>query len=361
MNLKEYSKYFFVIYIVIIIAIVALMIKPIFSTLLLSILISIMFLPVYKKLLRKTKKRNLSAAITILLIIIAIILLVIIPTSLFIKLLSQEVFWKSYIDLKLRLNAATILGSCSESDLICQINTKITGLYQQPAMREAIDNALDDMLLKGTAFVSSVILQLPNLLLHLFIMLFSSFFIIRDFDYLAERAQKLIPLSSYYTHKLTNKIKITLNSIVYGSIVVAIAQGFVATLGYFILGVDNAILFGVLTAFVAFIPYIGTMLVWGLLALKKILVGYAIGNSYEVLTGIILFLYGAFVISVVDNILKPKLIGTKANVHPLLILIGIVGGAYLFGLPGLLLGPIIMALFDSVVTFYEEVKHSETK
>ena len=334
------------------------MIKPLFSTLLLSILISIMFLPVYKKLLRKTKKRNLAAAITITLIIIAITLLVIIPTTLFVKLLSQEVFWKSYIDIKLRLNAATAVDYCVNNDLICEISSKVSNLYEQPLLRQAIDSALDDLLVKGTGFVSNIILELPNLLLHLFILLFSSFFIIRDFDYLSERVQKLVPLSAHHTTRLANKIKTTLNSIVYGSIVVAIAQGFVATVGYFVLGVNNAILFGVLTAFVAFIPYVGTTLVWGILALKKIIVGYALGNSFEVITGIILFLYGAFVISVVDNVLKPKLIGNKANIHPLLILIGIVGGAYIFGIPGLIIGPIIMAIFDSIVTFYEEVKNS---
>lgn len=355
MDIKEYPKYFFTFYIVLIIVLVAIMIYPLFSSIIIAILLSIMFLPMYKRLFLRVKNKNIAAGITIATLTILLIILIILPASLLVKMLSQDYIWKTYVDVKLKLNAASFT-SCGIEDLTCQASAKLYQLYEQPGVKRAIDNAMDSVLSHGTTFVSDVLLSIPSFLLQLFVMLFTTFFLIRDFDSVVAALQRLIPLPPYYSHKLILKVKNTLYGLVYGSILVAFIQGIIATIGYFIFGVKNAVVYGLLTAFSAMFPYIGTLLVWGPLAVQKLVVGYFSGNTYVFWTGIGLFVYGVLIISTIDNVLKPKFIGDKASTHPILILIGIIGGAYMLGLPGVLVGPIIIAVFDSLVEFYQEIQ-----
>lgn len=354
-NIRDYSKYFFLIYVVLLLGLVILMIKPVFTSLLLAILLTLIFVPVYRKISSKTKYKNLAATITISLMILVIILFVILPSLFFLKTLSQDVIWKTYVTARLKLNEP-IVNSCAESSLLCFASQKISFFYQNEASaKKTIDAALDKMLNKGSNFLSDFILSTPKIILNLFIIIFISFYLIRDYDNIGIKIQNLIPLSNYYSKKLINKINSTIYGLVYGGILVAIAQGIAGSIGYFMFGVENYILFGALTAFVAFIPYIGTFLIWGLLSLQMMIIGYASGNSTIFLHGVLLFLYGVFVISLVDNILKPRIIGEKSNTHPIFILIGIIGGGYLFGIQGLIIGPILMAVFESVISFYGEI------
>lgn len=360
MKLSNYSNYFYFAYVVLLFVVVGLMIKPLFSTILLAILFSIMFLPAYQKILEKTKNKDFAAVITLIFMLIAIVIFVIIPSIFFLKTLSQEVIWQTYFTVKVKLNEPFAVKNCSESNLLCVASQKASELYQtEPTIKRTVDSALDTMLDKGTNFVSDFILSTPELFLNIFIIVFVSFFLLRDFELIGERIQKLIPLPSHYSGKLIHKIKLTLSSIIYGSIVVAIIQGITGAIGYFIFGVDNAIVFGVLTAFVAFVPFLGTFLVWGLISIKMMVIGYAEANPDLFFNGVSLFIYGTLVISIVDNILKPRIIGRKSETHPILILLGVVGGTYLFGIPGLILGPVIMAVFESVINFYDELKEKE--
>jgi predicted PurR-regulated permease PerM len=96
---------------------------------------------------------------------------------------------------------------------------------------------------------------------------------------------------------------------------------------------------------------LGAAIVWVPITLYLVVVGSAIGDYSK---AIMLFFYGVFVISLIDNILKPKIIGERAKIHPLIILFGIIGGIQLFGIPGILIGPVILALFDVVIEIYKE-------
>lgn len=355
-NIKDYSKYFFLIYVVALIVVVSLMLKPVFTAILLALILTIIFIPLYHRLANKSQNKDLAAIITVLLMVLVLIIFVIIPSIFLLKTLSQEVVWQTYVTVRLKLNQPVIMDACTDNNLLCLASQKLSEVYQtEPTAKRTIDTALDNMLNQGTTFVSDFLLSTPEIFLNLFIIVFTAFYLIRDYDTIAKKIQNLVPLSDYYTKKLVAKINSTVYGLIYGSILIALAQGLAGAIGYFIFGVENYIVFGALTTFVAFIPYIGTFVVWGLLSIKMIVIGYATANPDMFFNGISLFIYGSLVISLVDNILKPRIIGQKANTHPVLILIGIVGGSYLFGLPGLIIGPVLMAVFESVVSFYEEI------
>jgi predicted PurR-regulated permease PerM len=117
------------------------------------------------------------------------------------------------------------------------------------------------------------------------------------------------------------------------------------------LGVPNPVLWGTLTAIISIIPLLGAVMVWAPIVVYLIVIGMVTGEYWRAVT---LFLWGTFVISAIDNILKPKIVGEHARIHPLIILFGILGGIQLFGIPGILIGPLILTIFDVVIEIYKE-------
>lgn len=136
-----------------------------------------------------------------------------------------------------------------------------------------------------------------------------------------------------------------------GQIVVGIVQGTLAWAGFLFLGVPNPVLWGFLTALISIIPLLGAVLIWFPIDIYLFIMGYMTGEYWR---AIALLVYGIFVISTIDNILKPKIVGQRAKIHPLVILFGILGGIQLFGIPGILIGPLVLTLFDLVIEIYRE-------
>ena len=139
---------------------------------------------------------------------------------------------------------------------------------------------------------------------------------------------------------------------VMGQIVVGVIQGVLAWIAFVILGVPSPVLWAFLTGIISIIPLLGAALVWFPIAVYLFSTGYLIGEAWK---GVALFLFGVLVISTIDNVLKPKIIGERAKIHPLVILFGILGGIQLMGLPGILMGPLILTLFDVVMEIFREV------
>jgi len=145
-------------------------------------------------------------------------------------------------------------------------------------------------------------------------------------------------------------------AVFYGNIFVAIIQGILGGVGFFVLGVESPVLWGFVMILFALIPYFGTAIIWLPAALNLLFKGYLENDASYTARGIILIVYGILVISSIDNILKPRLIGSKAQVHPVLVLLGVLGGLSLFGFIGLILGPVMLALLMTFVDIYEEEK-----
>jgi len=104
----------------------------------------------------------------------------------------------------------------------------------------------------------------------------------------------------------------------------------------------------------ALIPFLGAVVVWLPIALIELLSGIIKGNAWQTGIGIALMVYGIFFISIVDNIIKPKIVGEKAGIHPMLIFLGVIGGLALFGLIGAFIGPIILTILIAFLKIYKE-------
>ena len=181
---------------------------------------------------------------------------------------------------------------------------------------------------------------------ELALLLIMLFFFLRDGQQFRAQIRRVSPLSRAQADELMDQIARTMQGAITSLLLVPLIQGALATLGYWILGVPNALLWGGLTTLVAFIPLIGTPLVWAPICVYLFING-------QVWQGVVLAVYGAVVISSIDNFLRPWIMQGATNIHPLWSFLAILGGLIAFGAMGLLIGPLILSLGVSALHIYE--------
>jgi predicted PurR-regulated permease PerM len=187
--------------------------------------------------------------------------------------------------------------------------------------------------------------NLAAFFMSLFLLIFMVFFMLRDSEKIKAALMDLSPLSKDYEHILLAKIESAIAGVVTGSFLIALIQGLVATVGFTIFGVPNPILWGALTVIAALVPTVGTSLSMIPAVLYLLITGH-IG------AGIGLLIWGALAVGLIDNVVSPKLVGSKLKMHPLLVLLSIIGGLQAFGFLGFLFGPILMAVFLTLLDIY---------
>ncbi len=182
---------------------------------------------------------------------------------------------------------------------------------------------------------------------HFFLMLFIFFFLLRDGHKAIARVMEISPLTGATETYIFQRLAQAVNSIIRGSLVVAMIQGIVAGVGFMLFGVPSALLLGSLAALASFIPSIGTSLVLVPAIVYLLFTGHIIAAAG-------LAIWGMLAVGLIDNLLTPFLLGRQARMHPLVVMLGILGGVSLFGLIGIILGPIVMSLWFTLVDVYFE-------
>jgi predicted PurR-regulated permease PerM len=140
-------------------------------------------------------------------------------------------------------------------------------------------------------------------------------------------------------------------------LIIAVIQGTLGGIGFFIFGLPTPLLWGLVMTFAALVPYIGTSIIWIPASLMLIFNGYVEGSTTLVVRGFLFMLYSALIVGTIDNILKPKIIGSKGGLHPVLVLLGVVGGLKFMGFIGVVIGPILFAILVAFIKIYEEEKN----
>lgn len=180
------------------------------------------------------------------------------------------------------------------------------------------------------------------------LVLFIVYYVLRDGEEFVEWLQTVIPLSASTTHTLFDRLHRTTWGVVIGHLFAAVLQGVVAGIGLYFAGLPRPVFWTVVMIVLALLPLIGAFLVWGSASAYLVLVG-------EPTTGILLALYGIFVVSAIDEYGRPILIDHQARLNPAVILVGVFGGVYTLGFAGLFVGPIVIAVFAAtLVTFRDE-------
>jgi len=183
--------------------------------------------------------------------------------------------------------------------------------------------------------------------LGLFVMFFVMFYAFREGAGFLAHVKELLPLDAQLKDNLYSQIRTVTQAVLYGQVMTAIIQGSLGGLGLFIFGVPNWLFWGSVMLLLSFLPFFGTPIIWGPAVADKLLSG-------EIGRGVGLLLYSAIIVMNVDNFVRPRLVSVKTQVHPILILLGVIGGLKIFGFIGMVLGPLILALLVALVQFYEQ-------
>ncbi|HSB07467.1 MAG TPA: AI-2E family transporter [Thermodesulfobacteriota bacterium] len=322
----------------------------IFSPFLLSILwgvvLAIAFHSLFHKLKKLLKQREgLSSLVMTFLVTLVIVL----PFTLLSFSLAREVI-DTYHRLEEMIRSGELQGYLEQ--------VKRVPLFQSAFDR--LSQTLDlshfdpvDFLLKNVQQISTFLFNrattifkgLSTFLIGFFFSLLSLYYLFKDGDRLLEKIKEMSPIPSGERDLFLLRFEEMIHATFRGGILVAIIQGILGGLSFWILGISSPILWGTGMAILSFIPVGGTALVWVPASLFLWIQGAWV--KAFILLGI-----GVFVISMVDNILRPALISSKTNIHPLLLFFAVLGGIQAFGLIGLLLGPLITSLCLTIIEIY---------
>jgi predicted PurR-regulated permease PerM len=298
--------------------------------------VAVIFAPVQQRLETSMRgRRGLAAAVTVLIIIAMVIL----PLAVVAASLVQEA---SGLVAKIQ-SGEYDFGSYLQK-IFDALPGWATGLLERfkPTDFSALRESLASTLLKGGQALAPQALSLGmntfDFMIGLGIMLYLLFFLLRDGGMLAERIKEAIPLDNDQKAAFFARFADVVRATVKGGILVAIAQGTLGGIAFWFLGIHAALLWAALMAFLSLLPAIGAGLVWVPVAIYFL----AIGAIWQ---GIGLILYGVLVIGLVDNLLRPFLVGKDSKLPDYVVLISTLGGIKAFGLNGFVIGPLIAAMF----------------
>lgn len=224
-------------------------------------------------------------------------------------------------------------------------------------IKESLSEKISTILNFALQYVTKIISNSFSLIINFIFTLFTLFFLLRDGDKFLHWLLKLLPISNEKKLELVERVKLVINATLFGNVVVAITQASLAGFMFYLLGVPAVLIWTVIMAILAMIPMVGTAFIWVPTAIWLFLTG-------SIAKAIILVVWGIFVVGLIDNILRLMLVGRQTNLPTIVTFYSVLGGIRIFGPLGLVLGPLIVASFVTLLNFIfpnnEEIKLTTT-
>ena len=203
---------------------------------------------------------------------------------------------------------------------------------------------------EATGFIAEALSQSFSMLADVAIMYFMLFYLLVNYGRWGSLIRAFVPVDPDRIHEFTAELKSMTFSNALGAPVLALIQGLFAFAGYWIFGVQEPFFWGLMTGFFSFVPVVGSTLIW----LPAAVVQMTTGFMWQ---GIGIVLYGIFVIGVVDNVFRFIFQKRIADVHPVITILGVIAGIPLFGVPGIIFGPLLISYFLLLLKMYQEEFH----
>jgi len=316
---------------------------PFFGTILWGAIIALLFAPMYRWLLPRLGGRRSAAAI---LTVLAVLVIVILPLAGIAASLAREA--SALYD---RLQSGEVNPGVYFHGVFDALPNWITGLLDRFGLIdfETLQKRLVTALAEGSQFIATQAVNIGQntfeFLANLCITLYLAFFLIRDGEDVARHVRHAIPLAPAHKKELLARFATVIRATVKGNLLVAAIQGALGGVAFWFLGVTGAILWGVLMAFLSLLPAIGAALVWVPVAIYF----FISGGTWQ---GIALVAWGVLVIGLIDNLLRPILVGKDTQMPDYVVMITTLGGMAVFGINGFIIGPAIAAMFLAVWHIY---------
>ncbi len=319
--------------------------KPVFF----AVVLAIVFHPLHARMHRFIRSANATALLSTL----CVLLTIVIPAFLLSAALRSEL---TVIYQSLSAGGAQDGGPITRALQLIESARMWLGKYVDLSQVD-LRAELSDRLQQLSSFLLSQLAgfagDVTSFVVAAGVAFFTLFYLFRDGRAFWRRLSALIPLSPAQLEKLGAGVSGTISSSMYGGLAVAVAQGTLLGLAFWVLGLPSPVLWGMMTALFSFMPLVGTAMVWLPAAIILILIGHPV-------KGLILLAWGAGVVSMVDNIIRPLVISEHMRFHPLWVFFALLGGVQAFGVIGLFVGPAVLALATSLFSVIREETHSQT-
>ena len=322
---NQFHRYIFLALIAIMIIISYKIIQPYILALISSFILAFLAKPLYSILNKK-----LNSSFSAILCITILTLIILIPLALVVAGITQQAY-STLNDPEIK----SFFAEASSSPILKNLNFDFLSLRE-----------------KGITFIINIIASafsyLPSLIVSLIIIFFGTYYILINWNFLASSLENYLPFEN--KKAIAEDIAKATKGILYGTLIIAVIEALIAGIGFGLLGIKAYLLLTALIFILAFIPNLGPALVWIPLAII-----YLLSENYPIAIGIIII--GVIMSLLIDTFLRTKILGETSNIHPLLMLVGILGGLSVFGIFGFIIGPLI--LLYTIKLIQEGIKNKE--
>ena len=304
--------------------------QPFLNVLLWAAVLAVVFYPMHRRILGRTNRPSLAAACSTLLVVLLILLPVTFITVAVVRELSGAAA---------TFQASNYTWANSMPPGAAQVLDRV-GQYVNIDRESARTFVVERMQTWGTALAASTLIVVGGVvgaIVQMLLVVFTLFYFFRDGDRIVNAAHEMVPLQRAQLQDIITRTEEVIGATVYGVLAISAIQGVLGTFIFWALGLPSPLLWGVVMFFLSMIPMAGAFLVWVPAAIYLALTGAFVKAG-------VLVVWGVLVIGSIDNILSPRLVGRRASLHELLIFFAVLGGIQVFGVLGLVLGPVAVAM-----------------
>jgi predicted PurR-regulated permease PerM len=319
---------------------------PFLQPILWAVFLALVLFPAHRKLQRLLRRGGFLPAIVMTVLVTLVIVL---PFSVLMVSLGQEAgdAYHAFEEMIQTGRLKATLEQAKELPVLKQILSRLDQTFNLSSLEPI------DFILKNLRQISAVLLSqsskilkgVSGFLIAFFFTLLSLYYLFKDGERLFDGLKGILPIPPRERDLLIGRFRDMVNATVFGGLLIALIQGLLGGMAFWVLGIASPLLWGTAMALFSFIPLGGTALIWIPAALILIILG-------AVAKGIILLAIGVFIISSVDNLLRPLVVGVKTHIHPLLLFFTVIGGIQVFGMIGVITGPLIASLCLTLIEIY---------
>ncbi len=313
-------------------------IAPFWKAAVWGITLAIVFYPLYKKIDKYVKISGLSSLVTIF--VIFVVIAIPITIAVFITVNETEKFINNIDSIR-----AAFQSVIDKIHQISKLNIIAPWLKK---IDDFLFSILQNMGVLITKNIGVVFSRTYSIVVNFVFSFIITFYLIRDKDRFINYIAPIVG-DRKSLERILISIKDSINATVLGGVLTAFIQGFVGAIGFLIVGLNAFFMWMFLVALFSFVPLVGTAIIWVPIAIYLLIQGNYFG-------GIFIVAWGVFAIGLVDNYVRPIIIGSKINIHPMILFFGILGSIIVFGPIGIIVGPVVLSVCDVAVRVYTENK-----
>lgn len=321
-----------------------LMLKPFIGVVAWAVVLVIVFYPLHKELANRIKRPGLSALLSCVLVVLVVVL----PLTLLMMTLAGELskvipnlpnYTHQLLD-----RQTSLFGRASAW---IESRFGVDTLGSQAFIVEQLKHSGERVLGASLNLMGGIV----GGIVKAFFVIFTMYYLFRDGEKIVHKLPGALPLHREQSEAIIARTQAVVSASVYGVVTIAALQGLLGGIAFWVLGIPSPVLWAVLMGFVCMIPVAGSFLVWLPLSIYLIVSGHWT-------KAVLLIIWGALVISTVDNFLRPKLIKNQTRLHELFVFFSVLGGISVFGVLGIVLGPVVLALTLGLLQTFSETQRS---